>query len=734
MENPVQQLVEGNTKAKEGKSIAESSGSDNEDTNLATLHQYLTAKQGNQLDLNSSEEDKSDCDTDSSVKSATIITQSLGTVSQIKNFFSSQVRSIADWKINEGCTEDNQSTVNEGELSQPCQSVESAESANSGVLNHHDQGVSKQHTYQHDESGKVNALQLMEGLAPESTPEHTNRSSKEEKEAFLTPKRQRNQRKKRKLKENSEEPTTPSPNSKVSVDKTLYPVFCKKDQSNRQDAKQGKGAIKKKKAGADRDTLTEELMDTTEEENFQVLDLRTVTELSKRLKTCTAELRKEHEQALLKIQKENKQVLDQLAQCKVGLKSEMETDIQKAVDQYQEDIRTLQKELATQKMKTSIMGGVIQQNHLVMQDLAKRLDAVELNNTKRMAVLSGLAFSRKKYERRAQLQQFFDEALGVYVEIEDSYFIGEMDSKSVVVIFETNSEKERVFSQKSKLNKLEGDNGQLIYLNHYLMASANEKARREREIIRDIKKNDSTTKQTTQYTEGKLFIGKAPYKKKVLAPTPIDILDVETVDLDRILKLDIVKGLPLRLDDNTFIPFAADVKDHQTIRDLYLKVRLMFARARHVICAYYIPGAEKHFCQDYVDDDDIGMARHVLEILQRSNIHHKVLFIVRFTGKQKIGAKRIEGYTKAAEQILKQNGYNTLLQQQQPIIYPTPAGKQNNMRKETSKKQYEGGDEVDAQPEASKRERYIVGGTREKSVANHKSTRVAGFSTRTGDK
>ena len=184
-----------------------------------------------------------------------------------------------------------------------------------------------------------------------------------------------------------------------------------------------------------------------------------------------------------------------------------------------------------------------------------------------------------------------------------------------------------------------------IYLNEYLPQAVSEQRRREREIKSIVK---STSGETVEHTKTGLKIGKSLHKKKVTAPSPTDLLDLSPQELDNILGQKINKGPTLRVEDSVFTAYTADVDNHQRIRQLYLKVRLQQARARHVVCAYNIPGSEIIYSQDFEDDGETGAGKTLLQAMLENDIHHKVIFVVRLCGKSKLGDKHLSSYILAA--------------------------------------------------------------------------------------
>ena len=120
----------------------------------------------------------------------------------------------------------------------------------------------------------------------------------------------------------------------------------------------------------------------------------------------------------------------------------------------------------------------------------------------------------------------------------------------------------------------------------------------------------------------------------------MEVLDLKTEELDDILEADVIKGEVLQSEGNAFIGYTADVSSFAEIRKLYLKLRLLHARARHIVCAYYLPGAKHHY-QDYEDDGEIGAGRVILSFMQRNNLMNRVFFVTRFCG-AKLGRRKVQ--------------------------------------------------------------------------------------------
>ena len=380
--------------------------------------------------------------------------------------------------------------------------------------------------------------------------------------------------------------------------------------------------------------------------------------------------------------------------CVNTCRKSMERDLQQLSEEHQASLKELKEDLQKEKVKVHLIGELLQRNHQVMLDITRRLDNVELSNARKSAVITGIDFSAKKQDRLKQILDFLKEALEVQPNIEDTYLLGGLDPKPVVVIFDTYGDKRIVFQRKAMLKNFEAEGGRSIFINDYVPTATNEKRKRERDLIQDAKEQSIST----EYTNKGLKIGEEIYTKKVSAPSPTDILDLDPDDLDRILTLDIDKSDQIRVMDNVFIGYAADTNTHEQVRECYLKVRLLHARARHISCAYMIPGTSHHH-QDYEDDEDPGAGRAILQYMRRNNITHKAIYVVRFCGKTKLESNRLKYYSDAAREVITKWPHNSLLKQDQQVSTESEDKKYGRGGKYYDRRRKETDGDVEPKPE-----------------------------------
>ena len=509
----------------------------NEDSILENLHSVLQAKQGLVTD-----EEESEVESDGS---AVVITDPVGSVNKIREFF-------------------------QGELLQPNGETPDSVSEvatcfienHSGVESKHSPCALDENTVKHAEHpNHVNGQETCVSDKVKRAEKNPRQLEKKRKlTASTTDSEKSNESvncKANKMDGSVLEDVTCglTPNSQSKAD-GLYPVFNRKgvdakDQKvpkEQREQKKGKSNKKKQKASqpAEPSESGADQAAAIDEGNLQVLDVRTVLSLYDKVKHLISEDRKCTKQEMAKFKQD---ITKELENAKKILKEEMEKDVQKSMEMYEDQVKRLEEKIRSHELKESKTAELLVLNEQVVNDLASRLDALELAAARRSAILSGLSFSTKKHERNLQLEDFFHEVLDLRVEVDDSYQLGVGENKPTVIIFGSCKDKSRVFEKKDELQGIEGEAGRSIYINSYLPSKIKERKKREQDIIHDIKKEQEAGSSVTyEKTPGGLKIDTKPYTKKVTAPDPTSILDMSAQELDEILQKETVKGVTLTVN------------------------------------------------------------------------------------------------------------------------------------------------------------------------------------------
>ena len=340
-------------------------------------------------------------------------------------------------------------------------------------------------------------------------------------------------------------------------------------------------------------------------------------------------------------------------------------------------VEKLQKDLKAAEMKNRILTEVVQQYDVRMSEIENRLNNLEINNTKKMVILTGLYASEDKKELIQQVKDFLGDNLGLSVPVEDAFQIGSYDPKPIVIVLQSMEDKRMIMEYKSLLNRVTNQDNQKFYINDYYPAPTQEKRKRERAIysVNKALDDEDENKMDMKFTKAGLRIQGEIYFKRVRAPTPKELIETSLDDYDAMMSVKMEHGRIIERQNSKFLAYTKSVDTHYEIRQLYKKMKLQHPGAQHIVCVYSIPGEEKHYTNDYWDDDEHGAGKNVLEWMRKHQLDCRVFFIVRYYGQSKLGADRFTYYREACRTALEANSYNYHLNIHQKLKSPrSPTG------------------------------------------------------------
>ena len=154
-----------------------------------------------------------------------------------------------------------------------------------------------------------------------------------------------------------------------------------------------------------------------------------------------------------------------------------------------------------------------------------------------------------------------------------------------------------------------------------------------------------------KWNKGALQIRNVRYRKKVHTLNPERILSMDDEEIDKIMKIPIVSSKEIRKSGSTFIGYTVEVKTYEEIEKAYLKMKLLYADARHITCAFVLQGKDTFYCRDYCDDDEHGLGRQLLQLLSTNKIECRAVFVIRYYEK-KIGPDRYTLAKKVATEAI----------------------------------------------------------------------------------
>lgn len=195
--------------------------------------------------------------------------------------------------------------------------------------------------------------------------------------------------------------------------------------------------------------------------------------------------------------------------------------------------------------------------------------------------------------------------------------------------------------------------GGKYFVAEHLPEEMNESRRRANKLFSENKRKQPSHKMDMNFSKGRLFINEEQYTKSVYAPTVKDLIKPTEALFNRADEIDIIKGKTTKSNLSRFTSYAAAVESFEDIQAAFTKLRMKFADATHISCAYRLPGANTPQNQDYVDDGEFGCGRTMLKVLKDEQYTNMVVFIVRYYGGKHLGVARYKIFRELAAQAIK---------------------------------------------------------------------------------
>ena len=342
----------------------------------------------------------------------------------------------------------------------------------------------------------------------------------------------------------------------------------------------------------------------------QLLCAQTIHEMFYQLKTKISTLDQKVEQMSEEKGKEMSKTL--LEKCKEEIDQAVTESVSNRTEQDQKEFNSIKSDFRHFKHRNRALTNIVDFMATEIEDLKARMDNCELNIAKKAISISGIYLPMSKKDAISQLESFLFSKLNVRVDIEDLFWTGTQELKTAVAFLQSSKQKAFVMQEKSHLKDVRNRKGEKIFVNDYSPVNTQEKQFRQNQILMDISKSDVNF--SVKFKKGKMMIQGETYKQKVVPPNPRQIVDLSPGDFDTILKMELNQNGRIKQDKSIFEGFTANVNSQVEIRQLYIKVKLMQPAARHIVCAYILPGAETYFNQDYCNDGEAGAGRHLCDI------------------------------------------------------------------------------------------------------------------------
>ena len=107
--------------------------------------------------------------------------------------------------------------------------------------------------------------------------------------------------------------------------------------------------------------------------------------------------------------------------------------------------------------------------------------------------------------------------------------------------------------------------------------------------------------------------------------------------MEEVLSTNMVDGKEHSEKKSEYFSFAQKAKCEQDVIKDLSKLKVKFADATHISCAYRFKKAATPFEQGYEDDCEIGVGHAILSAIQDKGMSEICVYLVRYYGGQHLG-------------------------------------------------------------------------------------------------
>ena len=263
----------------------------------------------------------------------------------------------------------------------------------------------------------------------------------------------------------------------------------------------------------------------------------------------------------------------------------------------------------------------------------------------------------------AAVARFFQDILKIDIQIalRAAYKTGKKYPTVHVELLNPN-DKGKIFKNVKNLTGVKNKNNQTYRLQDYRTAKLREEKQQIKDIVRDNNARDVSQRFAMEIQKGKLIIGTGEgafeYTSPLQIPTCKEVLRPTKQELKSRDNINAVCGDVYKFESQEFKSYSVVTQSMEEVKIAYSKIKAANTEARHIICAVRLPGNEFFKNEATFDDDEYGAGKFVLDLLRRSNIENRAIFVVRKYQGEHIGEQRWIEIEKAVTSAVNRSAFN----------------------------------------------------------------------------
>ena len=292
---------------------------------------------------------------------------------------------------------------------------------------------------------------------------------------------------------------------------------------------------------------------------------------------------------------------------------------------------------------------VIRQDE-VIQDLMKQVVQIKREKIKKNLVISGIEedSGEKSTDLKEKVNDFFTDKMEISQENQVNVKMvrrnGPKDWKdrSVTVAMSSMQDKMSVLKHTANLKGKLNARRRLYFVDDDMDQEQVEKKRCFRELRKENASLPQEEKMNIKFQRNNIVVDNQIIKKRVRSPTVKEVLSLYGEELARVNSVKVMPVEEQHEQGSNYYAYVQKVRNVTDVQNGLMKLQRKHMDATHVSCGYRLTNAKGPFYQEGHDDGEFGSGRTILEVLKKKKLANVCIFVIRYYGGVRLGAKRFE--------------------------------------------------------------------------------------------
>ena len=151
---------------------------------------------------------------------------------------------------------------------------------------------------------------------------------------------------------------------------------------------------------------------------------------------------------------------------------------------------------------------------------------------------------------------------------------------------------------------------------------------------------DEDSRKNLRMQRGRIWYDNQPMKQAIHKPTVGSTLKLTNSQIEEAMASKIIEGTHFEEENSEFMSFSQKVRSIEDINRGFQKMKIKYADATHISCAYHLQNPYMLQDQGYEDDGEFGQGRSILNVMKEKAVTEICVYVVRYYGGKHLSNRR----------------------------------------------------------------------------------------------